>query len=155
MNVETNIFRRLNSYLSKKFNLFSLTITISLTKETNIQIIRGGHQQLRIIKNKRQREKKNKTKTKTKKPFNLFSTSIAIFKGVSWQNVKSKPIFNAACCLYINLQNYEKAPSWIIVYKLSLSYSNTRRDPQLEIRGCLVDVQEGGRPVIEAASFCF
>ena len=106
MNVETNIFRRLNSYLSKKFNLFSLTITISLTKETNIQIIRGGHQQLRIIKNKRQREKKNKTKTKTKKPFNLFSTSIAIFKGVSWQNVKSKPIFNAACCLYITLQNY-------------------------------------------------
>ena len=66
MNVETNIFRRLNSYLSKKFNLFSLTITISLTKETNIQIIRGGHQPLRIIKNKRQREKKTKQKQKQK-----------------------------------------------------------------------------------------
>ena len=69
MNVETNIFRRLNSYLSKKFNLFSLTITISLTKETNIQIIRGGHQQLRIIKNKRQREKKKQNKNINKKTF--------------------------------------------------------------------------------------
>ena len=69
MNVKTNIFRRLNSYLSKKFNLFSLTITISLTKETNIQIIRGGHQQLRIIRNKRQREKKKQNKNKNKKTF--------------------------------------------------------------------------------------
>ena len=69
MNVETNIFRRLNSYLSKKFNLFSLTITISLTKETNIQIIRGGHQKLIIIKNKRQREKKKQNKNKNKKTF--------------------------------------------------------------------------------------
>ena len=68
MNVETKIFRRLNSYLSKKFNLFSLTITISLTKETNIQITRGGQQQLRIIK-KQKAEGKKKNKNKNKKTF--------------------------------------------------------------------------------------
>ena len=35
----------------------------------------------------------------------MFSTSIAALKGVSWQNVQSKPIFEAACCLYITLRN--------------------------------------------------
>ena len=47
-----------------------------------------------------------KTKGTGEQSFNLFSTSIAEFKGVSWQNVKSKPLFNAACCLYITLQNF-------------------------------------------------
>ena len=53
-------------------------------------------QQLRIIK----------TKGTGEQTFNLLSTSIAAFKGVSWQNVKSKTIFNAACCHYITFQNY-------------------------------------------------
>ena len=53
-------------------------------------------QQLRIIK----------TKGTGEQTFNLFSTSIAAFKGVSWHNIKSKTIFNTACCLYIAFQNY-------------------------------------------------
>ena len=40
---------------------------------------------------------------------------MAAFKGFSQQNVKSKSIFNAACCLYMTLQNYEKTLSWIMV----------------------------------------
>ena len=37
---------------------------------------------------------------------------MAAFKGFCQQNVKSKSIFNAACCLYMTLQNYEKTLSW-------------------------------------------
>ena len=47
--------------------------------------------------------------------FFFFSTLMAAFKGFSQQNVKSKSIFNAACCLYMPLQNYGKTLSWILV----------------------------------------
>ena len=58
-------------------------------------IIRGGHPAA-------QNQKKKDTGEQS---LNLFSTSIAAFKGVSWQNVKSKLIFDAARCLYITLKN--------------------------------------------------
>ena len=50
-----------------------------------------------------------------------FSTLRAAFKGVSRQKVKSKPVLNAACCLYITLQNYENKSSCIVINKLFIS----------------------------------
>ena len=89
-------------------------------------------QQLRIIK----------TKGTGEQTFNLFSTSIAAFKGVSWQNIKSKTIFNTACCLYIAFQNYAMWDNNL--QTLPLFYSTAWRDPQLERGGCLVG-KGGGR----------
>ena len=106
-------------------------------------------QQLRIIK----------TKGTGEQTFNLFSTSIAAFKGVSWQNIKSKTIFNTACCLYIAFQNYAMWDNNL--QTLPLFYSTAWRDPQLERGGCLVGKggggEEGGRgrPVKKAAGFCY
>ena len=75
-----------------------------------------------------------------------FSTLRAAFKGVWRQKVKSKPVLNAACCLYITLQNYEKKSSCIVIYKLFISNNNTQRNPQPERRGCLVvKKREAGR----------
>ena len=54
-----------------------------------------------------------------------FNFSRAAFKGVSRQKAKSKPVLNAACYLYITLQNYEKKSSCIVIYKLFISYNNT------------------------------
>ena len=79
---------------------------------------------------------------KKKKPFNLFSTSIAVFKGVSWQNVKSNPFLmqHVAFILLCKI-----TPSRIRIYKLSLFYSiHGWRNPQLERRGCLVGKRRGG-----------
>ena len=53
-----------------------------------------------------------------------FSTLRAAFKGVSRQKVKSKPVLNAACCLYITLQNYENKSSCIVINKLFISYKH-------------------------------
>ena len=94
--------------------MLPLTIAINPTKETNIQMIllEEDIQQLRKIKG---------TGEQT---FN-FSTLRAAFKGVSWQKVKSKAVLNAACCLYITLQNYEKKSSCIVIYKLFISNNNT------------------------------
>ena len=94
---------------------------------------------------------------KKKKPFNLFSTSIAVFKGVSWQNVKSNP-FLMQHVAFILL--YKITPSRIRIYKLSLFYSiHGWRNPQLERRGCLVGKRRGGggggRLVKKAAGFCY
>lgn len=94
--------------------MLPLTIAINPTKETNIQMIslEEDIQQLRKIKG---------TEEQT---FNL-STLRAAFKWVSWQKVKSKPILNAACCLFITFQNYEETSCCIVIYKLFLSYNNT------------------------------
>ena len=94
--------------------MLPLTIAINPTKETNIQMIllEEDIQQLRKIKG---------TGEQT---FN-FSTLRAAFKGVWRQKVKSKPVLNAACCLYITLQNYEKKSSCIVIYKLFITNNNT------------------------------
>ena len=92
-------------------------------------------QQLRIIK----------TKGTGEQTFNLLSTSIAAFKGVSWQCQMSnpKPFFNAACCHYVTFQNYAMLDNNL--QTLPLFHSNTWRDPQLERGGCLVGKGGGGR----------
>ena len=107
--------------------MLPLTIAINPTKETNIQMIllEEDIQQLRKIKG---------TGEQT---FN-FLTSRAAFKWVSWQKVKSKPILNAACCLFITFPNYEETSCCIVIYKFLLPYDNTQRNPQPERRGCLV-----------------
>ena len=107
--------------------MLPLTIAINPTKETNIQMIllEEDIQQLRKIKG---------TRGQT---FN-FSTLRAGFKWVSRQRVKSKPILNAACCLFITFQNYEGTSCCIVIYKFLLSYNNTQRNLQPERRGCLV-----------------
>ena len=107
--------------------MLPLTIAINPTKETNIQMIllEEDIQQLRKIKG---------TGEQT---FN-FSTLRAAFKWVSWQKVKSKPILNAACCLFITFPNYEETSCFIVIYKFLPSYNNTQRNPQPERRGCLV-----------------
>ena len=94
--------------------MLPLTIAINPTKETNIQMIllEEDIQQLRKIKG---------TGEQT---FN-FSTLRAAFKWVSWQKVKSKPILNAACCLFITFPNYEETSCFIVIYKFLPSYNNT------------------------------
>ena len=94
--------------------MLPLTIAINPTKETNIQMIllEEDIQQLRKIKG---------TGEQT---FN-FSTLKAAFKLVSWQKVKSKPILNAACCLFITFPNYEETSCSIVIYKFLLPYNNT------------------------------
>ena len=94
--------------------MLPLTITINPTKVTNIQMIllEEDIQQLRKIKG-------------TGEQTLNFSTLRAAFKWVSWQKVKSKPILNAACCLFITFQNYEETSCCIVIYKLLLSYNNT------------------------------
>ena len=93
--------------------MLPLTIAINPTKETNIQMIllEEDIQQLRKIKG-------------TGEQIFNFSTLRAAFKGVSRQKVKSKPVLNAACCLYITLQNYENKSSCIVINKLFISYKH-------------------------------
>ena len=133
INVETNIFRWLNSYPSKKFNLSPLTIAISPTKETNIQMIlvEEDIQQLRI----------RKTKGTGEQSFNLFSTSIAAFKVFHGRISNPNPFLmqHVAFILLCKI-----SPSWITIYKLFLFYSNTWRDPQLQRREWLVGNGERG-----------
>ena len=112
--------------------MLPLTIAINPTKETNIQMIllEEDIQQLRKIKG---------TGEQT---FN-FSTLRAAFKWVSWQKVKSKPILNAACCLFITFQHYEETSCCIAIYKLFISNNKTQRNPKPERRGCLVVGKKG------------
>ena len=112
--------------------MLPLTIAINPTKETNIQMIllEEDIQQLRKIKG-------------TGEQTLNFSTLRAAFKWVSWQKVKSKPILNAACCLFITFPHYEETSCCIVIYKLFLSYNNTQRNPQPERRGCLVGKKGG------------
>ena len=82
-----------------------------------------------------------KTKGTGEQSFNLFSTSIAAFKVFHGRISNPNPFLmqHVAFILLCKI-----SPSWITIYKLFLSYSNTWRDPQLERRGWLVGKGESG-----------
>ena len=108
-------------------------------------------QQLRIVK----------TKGTGEQTFNLFSTSIAAFKGVSWQNIKSKTPFLIQHVAFILLSKI--APRGIMIYKLSLfstlihgEIHSLKEEGAWWVRGKGGGGEGGrGRPVKKAAGFCY